>query len=126
MKKIAATMVKLQTQTYWQLNSLSLFFQEGLLQVGLVKDNELCKDISDNYKNHPLVFWQIDDKKIPQVHVIEGSDYKEIVDKILNILPHPPVLDEIKFHVSIYLNSPYNLYIDSVLGFEDETESGIR
>ncbi|KAL1491528.1 hypothetical protein ABEB36_012112 [Hypothenemus hampei] len=78
-KKIAATM-------------------EGLLPVGHVKDDKLCQEISDTYKNQPIIFWQIDSNKIPKVHVIDGSDSKEIVDQILNILPNPPLLDENKFH----------------------------
>ncbi|CAH1121720.1 unnamed protein product [Ceutorhynchus assimilis] len=71
---------------------------EGLLQVAIIKDRDLCEEISDSYKSQPLIFWQMDDKKIPKVHIIQGSDFKEIVDKILNILPHPPLLDENKFH----------------------------
>ncbi|XP_066146223.1 dnaJ homolog subfamily C member 10-like [Euwallacea fornicatus] len=71
---------------------------EGLLQVGLIKDRDLCHEISDTYKSHPIIFWQIDTNRIPKVHVIEGSNTKEIIDKILNILPMPPLLDENKFH----------------------------
>ncbi|XP_050310725.1 dnaJ homolog subfamily C member 10-like [Anthonomus grandis grandis] len=71
---------------------------EGLLQVGLITDPKLSEDISEDYRTQPLVFWEVDSKKIPKVHIIDGSDFKEIVDKILNILPNPPLLDENKFH----------------------------
>ncbi|XP_019762900.2 dnaJ homolog subfamily C member 10 isoform X1 [Dendroctonus ponderosae] len=71
---------------------------EGLLSVGIVKDSELCEKISESFKKQPIIFWQIDATNIPEVHIVEGSDSKEILDKILNILPTPPLLDEKKFH----------------------------
>lgn len=72
------------------------------MRVGIIKDRELCEQISESHKNQPIVFWQIDAKNIPEVHTVEGSDSKEILDKILNILPTPPLLDEKKFHVNTF------------------------
>ncbi|XP_060524130.1 dnaJ homolog subfamily C member 10-like [Cylas formicarius] len=71
---------------------------EGLLPVGVVKDSDLCHEILDSYKIQSVVFWQIVDKNIPEVHAIEGSDSKEILNKVLSIIPNPPVLDEKQFH----------------------------
>lgn len=98
-KKVAAALVSFINLRFLCCRNFFLI-QEGLLQVGIVRDEKLCKDISNTYTEEPVVFWEIDSHKIPKVHFIEASDFKDIVDKILNILPTPPLLDENKFHVS--------------------------
>ncbi|XP_076250854.1 dnaJ homolog subfamily C member 10-like [Rhynchophorus ferrugineus] len=71
---------------------------EGLLPVGVITDIDFGKNILNTNETHPIVFWQLDDKKIPKTHIIRGADRKEILDTILNILPHPPTLNEKQFH----------------------------
>ncbi|KAJ3650312.1 hypothetical protein Zmor_022007 [Zophobas morio] len=66
---------------------------DGLMSVGLVTSPQLCDQVSESHKINPVVLWQPDDK----VHKIAGSDSKEILESVLNILPNPPSLDEQQF-----------------------------
>lgn len=79
------------------------------MSVGTVNDASLCGSIQSDYKINPVVFWQVDeqnfDKDAPdssaEVHTIIGSDTKEIVEKVLALLPNPQLLDNDSFRVSI-------------------------
>lgn len=77
------------------------------MPVGVVKDSELCEKISDSYRNNPIVFWQVDSNQetvsesYATLHNIQGSDNKEILNEILNILPNPETIDEKRFAVSV-------------------------
>lgn len=80
-------------------------FQDGLMSVGLVTDSELCETISKNEKESRIIFRQVklneEDEELaePKIHVVKGSDTKEIADKVLELLPEPKILDEEKFKV---------------------------
>ncbi|XP_018569443.1 dnaJ homolog subfamily C member 10-like [Anoplophora glabripennis] len=65
---------------------------EGLISTGIVNDETLCVNISPNYKDHPIAFWQVKDGKIA-VHSIKGADTKEILENVLNKLPNPKSVD---------------------------------
>ncbi|KAJ8942244.1 hypothetical protein NQ318_003091 [Aromia moschata] len=69
---------------------------EGLVPTGDVKDTDLCEQISVDYKEKPVVFWQVEKGGI-DIHSIAGADTKEILESILNKLPNPEILDEEKF-----------------------------
>lgn len=72
---------------------------EGLLPVGIIRNIRLCEDILKNdkwYSTYSVVFWQIIDGT-SKSHLIEYGDSKQILNQILNILPHPPSLDENQF-----------------------------
>ncbi|KAG5887580.1 hypothetical protein JTB14_009988 [Gonioctena quinquepunctata] len=76
---------------------------EGLLPVGIVKEEKLCEKLSEDFRNKPVILWQTekptksDSKDIVVIHVIEGSDSKEILENTLDKLPNPVTLDEGKF-----------------------------
>lgn len=77
---------------------------EGIMKVGLVTDPDLCNKIYATHKENPIVFWKVNDQKLghkeaTEVRSITGSDTKEIVDKLLDLLPDPKTLDEETFGV---------------------------
>lgn len=74
--------------------------------VGLITDANLCETIYKNYKNNPVVLWKVDENEIDptsdkEIHVIQGSDTKEILNSVLSFLPNPIELDESDFRVRI-------------------------
>lgn len=71
------------------------------MSTGIIKDEKLCDKIYESHKMNPVVFWQVKDDGTSEVHSIEGSDSKEILDKILNILPNPETIDEERFKVTV-------------------------
>lgn len=80
---------------------------EELMQTGIVTDLDLCDKIYPDHKNTPVVFWKpAEDETKPKeknpkenVYPVDGVDAKEIVDKILELLPEPQTLDEAIFKV---------------------------
>lgn len=58
----------------------------------------MCEKLSPNYKEQPIIFWQIKKGKVA-VHNIEGADTKEILENILNKLPNPKSVDAEDFKV---------------------------
>lgn len=79
------------------------------MSVGVVTDSQLCDKIYKQHTEIPVVFWKVndtvelntDDLVFAEVIPIEGSDAKEILDNVLNVLPNPKVLDENDFKVSM-------------------------
>ncbi|XP_018335053.1 dnaJ homolog subfamily C member 10-like [Agrilus planipennis] len=58
---------------------------EGLMSVGLIKDKELSKKFTSDYIKNPIVFWQL--TEFSEIHIVGGSDFKEIVENVLSLLP---------------------------------------
>ncbi|KAF5269548.1 hypothetical protein FQR65_LT17955 [Abscondita terminalis] len=76
---------------------------EGLLPLGIIHDEVLCEKIIENYKQYPVVFWEIKESdsestSTAEVHSIESIETKEIVTKVLSLLPDPQFLNEESFH----------------------------
>lgn len=73
------------------------------MSVGLIENVDLQEKLSKENKDKSIIFWQIreDQGKAAAIHPIEGSDTKEILEKILSILPNPEILDEERFKVCI-------------------------
>lgn len=72
--------------------------------VGLVTDAELCEKIYKRDEESAVVFWKVEEdvggKEVtPEIHEIEGSDSKEILNSVLSFLPNPKLLDEADFRV---------------------------
>lgn len=74
--------------------------------VGLVTDAGLCGQIYKDFKNNQIVFWKIDEEAgkketspVSEIHVIQGSDTKEILNSVLGFLPNPKLLDDSDFRV---------------------------
>lgn len=69
------------------------------MSVGIISDRNLIDKI--NGKGSSIVFWQFDKKNPdnPIVNSVMGSDSKEIVENILNLLPNPELLNEDRFKV---------------------------
>ncbi|CAH1183258.1 unnamed protein product [Phaedon cochleariae] len=74
---------------------------EGLLSVGLITDEELCKKISESQS---IVMWMPqkfnpNDSSSPIIGLynIEGSDARDILENVLGKLPNPETIDEDKF-----------------------------
>lgn len=70
------------------------------MSAGVVADKKMCKTLSEDYKNNPTLLWQNKDDGPAITHVIQGSDTKEILENILEILPNPQILDDQQFRVS--------------------------
>lgn len=70
------------------------------MSAGLITDKKLCKKLSEDYKNSPILLWQNKDDGPAITHVIQGSDSKEILANVLGILPNPEILDDHQFRVS--------------------------
>lgn len=47
-----------------------------------------------------ILLWQSKEGSPSITHFIEGSDTKEILENVLEILPNPDILDEQQFRVS--------------------------
>lgn len=81
------------------------------MPVGVVNDASLCGLIQTDYKTNPVVFWKLDEQNldtyspdsIGEAHTIIGSDTKEIVEKVLALLPNPQLLDNDSFKVIWFL-----------------------
>ena len=75
------------------------------MSVAKVTDSDLCDEIFEKHHESHIVLWKLRESDVestlPQMHVISGSDTKEIVDKILSLMPNPIQLDNDKFRVSI-------------------------
>lgn len=74
--------------------------QEGLMPVRMVEDYGLVEKVYKSYKEGPIILWLVDETDVENAgiaHNVMGSDMKEIMDKILNILPNPPTLNEDDF-----------------------------
>lgn len=74
---------------------------ESLVSVGIVKEEELCQRLSDEYKTKPIILLQaatLDASTSPlTMHTIKGSDTKELLQSILALLPNPQTVDEKDF-----------------------------
>ncbi|XP_031332740.1 dnaJ homolog subfamily C member 10-like [Photinus pyralis] len=78
---------------------------EGLISVGIIRDTKLANNIHKNYKAQPIVFWEVKEDEgsldkstsSAEIHSIEASDTKEIVTKVLGLLPEPQFLNEESF-----------------------------
>lgn len=72
------------------------------MPVRLVEDIDLSKKIYDSYLDDSVVLWLVDEEDLEKngkAYNVMGSDSKEIMDKILNILPNPQMLNEEDFKV---------------------------
>ena len=76
---------------------------DGLMSVGLVTSPQLCNKIYESHKTNPVVLWDKKSESEGKVHNIAGSDSKEILESVLNVLPNPPSLDEQQFQVHKYV-----------------------
>ncbi|XP_017779588.1 PREDICTED: dnaJ homolog subfamily C member 10-like [Nicrophorus vespilloides] len=66
---------------------------DGLMMVGVIEDETLSSEI---YKDQTsVVFWQIGEDA--KAHPITGSDSKEILDNVLDLLPNPVAITEVDF-----------------------------
>lgn len=66
----------------------------------MVTDTDLCKKLSDDYHTNSIILLQKKNEETPTVvNVIQGSDTKEILENILEMLPNPETLDEQQFRV---------------------------
>lgn len=80
------------------------------MSVGVISDPSLCENIHKSYSQNPVVFWKVDDANSmeeqslssSEVHIIEGSDAKEILEAVLNLLPNPKLLNESDFQVGMF------------------------
>lgn len=79
------------------------------MSVGVISDSILCENIHKSYLQDPVVFWEVDDANnskeespsTSEVHAIQGSDAKEILEAVLNLLPNPKLLSDAEFQVEI-------------------------
>lgn len=69
------------------------------MSTGLVTDEKLLQQLTTNHKDNSILLWQNKDEGPVITHVIEGSDTKEILENILEILPNPNILDDQQFRV---------------------------
>lgn len=80
------------------------------MSVGVINDPKLCQSIHEHYIQNPVVFWKVDESNSLQeepvssseVHVVQGSDAKEILEGVLSLLPNPKLLDETDFQVHFF------------------------
>lgn len=78
------------------------------MPVGIIRDEDLCNLIHVNHRTNPIVFWRVDEQNLEknspdstaEVHAIIGSDTKEVVEKVLALLPNLQILDDNSFGVS--------------------------
>lgn len=71
------------------------------MSVGLITDKDLHKNLVKDDSENSIILWQNkNDGKFDVIHVIQASDTKEILEKVLEILPNPEILEEKQFRVS--------------------------
>lgn len=79
------------------------------MPVRMIDDIDLAKKIFDSYLEESVVLWLMDEKdpdKKGKAYNVMGSDTKEIMDNILNLLPNPQMVNEDDFkvkHCRLYL-----------------------
>ncbi|KAK4883034.1 hypothetical protein RN001_006353 [Aquatica leii] len=75
---------------------------EGLLPLGMIREKDLSESIFQNYKEYPVVFWEVketgnDVTTAAEVHSIDVLETKDIVKQVLSLLPDPQFLNEETF-----------------------------
>lgn len=76
-----------------------------MIPVRIVEDVILAEKISESYLTNPIALWLIDEnghEMKGKAHNIVGSDTKEIMDKVLGLLPNHQILNEEDFQVCFH------------------------
>ncbi|KAK9881020.1 hypothetical protein WA026_014363 [Henosepilachna vigintioctopunctata] len=69
-----------------------------IMNIGVIMDDELARNIYKDYNVNPIIYWQKignDADKDIKKQPVSGSDFLEMMDNILNLLPSPNLLMKI-------------------------------
>lgn len=69
---------------------------EGLVAAGVILDDNLAEKIDKTFKDNRIIYWKKEDSNI-SIKKIDGSDFIELMENILNLLPGPQLIDEVHF-----------------------------
>ncbi|KAL3276716.1 hypothetical protein HHI36_012086 [Cryptolaemus montrouzieri] len=108
--------IEIITEEFWkrnQKNSWLLFFctttteclksntqiklsaaLDEIMNIGTILDEKLAGSIYKDYSANPIVYWQKGKDETIQIQTVAGSDFSELMDNILHLLPSPQSVDE--------------------------------